>query len=45
MEPLFDAQDFKVQRYRGQPVLTWWQGAHTEYGQGEYVMLDGFSKR
>ncbi len=21
--PLFDAQDFKVQQYRGEPVLTW----------------------
>ena len=38
--PLFDAQDFKVQQYRGEPVLTWWQGAHTEYGQGEYVIVD-----
>ncbi len=36
-----DAMDFKVQRYRGRPVLTWWQGLHTAYGLGEYALLDG----
>jgi hypothetical protein len=35
-----DAMDFKVQYYRGRPVLTWWQGTHTAYGQGEYPILD-----
>jgi hypothetical protein len=35
-----DAFDFKVQEYRGEPVLTWWQGHHTGYGQGEYVLAD-----
>jgi hypothetical protein len=32
---------FRVQRYRGQPVLTWWQG-RTRYGHGmgAYVILD-----
>ena len=32
---------FRVQRYRGRPVLTWWQG-RTRYGHGmgEYVILD-----
>ena len=32
---------FRVQRYRGEPVLTWWQG-RTRYGHGmgEYVILD-----
>ncbi len=35
-----DAMDFKVQRYRGEPVLTWWEGVHTGYGRGEYVILD-----
>lgn len=32
---------FRVQRYRGRPVLTWWQG-HTRYGHGRgtYVILD-----
>lgn len=35
------ATGFRVQRYRGQPVLTWWQG-RTRYGHGmgEYVILD-----
>ena len=28
--------DFRVQRYRGQPVLTWWDGSsHTGPGHGE----------
>ena len=35
-----DAMDFKVQRYRGEPVLTWWEGVHTGYGLGEYLILD-----
>ena len=35
-----DAMDFKVQRYRGEPVLTWWEGTHIGYGRGEYVILD-----
>ncbi|MEU6266749.1 arylsulfotransferase family protein [Saccharopolyspora shandongensis] len=33
--------DFKAQTYRGEPVLTWWQGApHPGYGEGEYVIRD-----
>jgi len=36
-----DAMDCKVQRYRGEPVLTWWEGPHTGYGRGEHVILDG----
>ena len=36
-----DAMDFKVQRYKGHPVLTWWQGPHTTYGLGEYALFDG----
>jgi len=35
-----DAMDFKVQRYRGETVLTWWEGVHLGYGQGEYVICD-----
>lgn len=35
-----DAMDFKVQTYNGQTVLTWWEGHHTSYGQGEYVICD-----
>jgi hypothetical protein len=35
------ATGFRVQRYRGQAVLTWWQG-RTRYGHGmgEYVILN-----
>ena len=35
-----DAMDFKVQRYRGEPVLTWWEGRHNGWGSGEYVIFD-----
>jgi hypothetical protein len=33
--------NFRVQRYRGEPVLTWWEGV-IEYGHGvgEYVIAD-----
>ncbi len=35
------ARDFKVQRYRGRPVLTWWEGKVVAgHGVGEYVILD-----
>ena len=35
------ASNFKVQRYKGEPVLTWWEGIGVQrYGQGEYVILD-----
>jgi hypothetical protein len=37
----WDVMDFKLQRYRGRPVLTWWEGKHTGYGQGEFVLMDG----
>ncbi len=35
-----DAMDFKVQRYRGEPVLTWWEGVHGGWGDGEYLIFD-----
>lgn len=36
------ATDFRVQSYRGQPVLTWWQGfINRGTGVGEDVILDG----
>jgi hypothetical protein len=35
-----DAFTFKVQTYKGERVLTWWEGVHTGYGQGEYVIFD-----
>jgi hypothetical protein len=35
------ARDFKVQNYRGRPVLTWWEGMVIHgHGFGEYVILD-----
>ena len=35
------ATDFKVQRYRGEPVLTWWEGKVVAgHGVGEYVIFD-----
>jgi hypothetical protein len=34
------AMDCKVQRYRGEPVITYYQGVGTTYGRGEYVILD-----
>jgi hypothetical protein len=35
------ATDFKVQRYKGEPVLTWWQGGIVAgHGEGEYVIFD-----
>ena len=34
------AMDFKVQHYRGEPVLTYYQGVGLTYGRGEYVILD-----
>jgi hypothetical protein len=36
-----DAMDFRAQRYRGEPVLTWWEGVHGGFGRGEYVVFDG----
>ena len=35
-----DAMDFKAQTYRGKPVLTWWEGVHGGFGNGEYVIFD-----
>src|SRR5215208_6805250 len=35
-----DAFNFEVQTYKGETVLTWWEGRHTGYGQGEYVICD-----
>jgi hypothetical protein len=35
--------DFRVQRYRGRPVLTWWRGRVSDVGVGEngwYVIYD-----
>jgi hypothetical protein len=36
------ALNFRVQEYRGEPVLTWWEGKVTPRPSvGEYVILDG----
>jgi hypothetical protein len=33
--------DFRVQTYRGEPVLTWWQGQSDQgIGNGHYVIMD-----
>ena len=35
------ARDFKVQRYRSKPVLSWWEGRVVlGHGVGEYVIFD-----
>jgi len=35
-----DTFNFEVQKYKRETVLTWWEGLHTGYGQGEYVIFD-----
>ena len=35
-----DVMNFKVQTYRGETVLTWWEGYYTGHGQREYVIFD-----
>src|SRR5215203_4278528 len=36
------ALNFRVQKYQGEPVLTWWEGKATPRPSvGEYVILDG----
>ncbi len=44
-DPATVAIDFKAQRYRGKPVLTWWEGTiggtgGQGVGQGEFVIAD-----
>ena len=40
------AADFRVQRYRGRPVLTWWQGVSTKgVGRGRYEIFDTSYRR
>ena len=39
--PHVTVTDFKVQRYRGRPVLTWWEGKVVKgIGDGEWVVAD-----
>jgi hypothetical protein len=42
LAPGFAATNFRVTRYRGAPVLSWWQGRILElgFGQGEDVIYD-----
>ena len=35
-----DVMSFRAQTYKGRPVLTWWEGVHGGYGDGEYVIFD-----
>jgi hypothetical protein len=40
------ATDFRVQRYRGRPVLTWWQGrSNFGIGRGNYVIMNSSYRR
>jgi hypothetical protein len=36
-----DMMNFRAQTYKGETVLTWWEGYYTGYGQREYVIFDG----
>jgi hypothetical protein len=36
-----DVMNFRVQTYKGETVLTWWEGYYTGHGQREYVIFDG----
>jgi hypothetical protein len=46
LSPGQDADDFRTQTYRGQPVLTWWQGRtlNLGYGLGEDVIANSSYK-
>jgi Arylsulfotransferase (ASST) len=35
-----DMMNFRAQTYKGETVLTWWEGYYTGYGQREYVIFD-----
>src|ERR687886_2311845 len=40
-EKYTSARDFKMQYFRGEPVLTWWEGrVYQGHGIGEYVIFD-----
>lgn len=44
--PARRATDFKVERYRGKPVLTWWEGTGPRgHGAGTYVLVDQSYRR
>ena len=35
-----DTMAFRAQSYKGKPVITWWEGIHAGFGEGEYVIFD-----
>jgi outer membrane protein assembly factor BamB len=35
-----DVMNFRAQTYKGETVLTWWEGYYTGHGQSEYVIFD-----
>ncbi len=44
--PTHGVTDFRVQTYRGRPVLTWWQGQSDKgIGNGHYVIMDDRYRR
>src|SRR2546427_7110633 len=38
--PTIGVTDFRTQRYRGRPVLTWWRAEATPGGDGNYTIFD-----
>jgi hypothetical protein len=41
-----EATDFRVQTYRGRPVLTWWEGHSAQgYGKGRFAIVDESYRR
>ncbi|MDQ4081278.1 MAG: arylsulfotransferase family protein [Actinomycetota bacterium] len=42
-----ESADFRVQRYRGKPVLTWWEGTQPTIGIGDgtFVVMDSSYRR
>jgi len=38
--PTIGVTDFRAQRYRGRPVLTWWRGRPPNGGDGNYTLFD-----
>src|SRR3954451_15322169 len=41
-----EAADFRVQSYRGRPVLTWWEGHSAQgYGRGTFAIVDSSYRR
>jgi hypothetical protein len=47
VDPPLQTTDFRVQRYRGRPVLTWWQGTINKagIGRGAYEIYDASYRR